>query len=261
MPTGIDSKTQDRVQLRPVFFEVKMKKLYDICGLTVECDLRYPEMTRRAEKYLSCGNNAPDISIPFSQQEIDRLRSAEPHLSLDDCEIMSTSQSFYMQLLRHGGFMLHSSAVAVDNAAYLFSAPSGTGKSTHTQQWVKLFGERAQILNDDKPAIMVSDSGITACGTPWSGKSDLNVNASIPLRGICFLRRSESNYIERMPPERVAYSILDQTLRPEDGERMGSLLDMLDKAAAKIPVWQMGCNISVQAAQMAYEAMSAGSVD
>lgn len=234
-----------------------MNKQYNICGLTVECDLRYPEMTRRAEKYLSVGHDTPDIAIPFSQPEIDRLRAAEQHLTPDDCEIIYTTHSFYMQLLSHGGFMLHSSAVVMDNAAYLFSAPSGTGKSTHTQQWLKLFGERAQILNDDKPAIMVSDGRITACGTPWSGKSDLNLNAVVPLSGICFLRRSENNYIERMPAERVAYSILDQTLRPEDGERMGLLLDMLDRVATQIPVWQMGCNISTQAAQMAYDHMSA----
>ncbi|MFR5584255.1 MAG: hypothetical protein ACLTLQ_10945 [[Clostridium] scindens] len=62
--------------------------------------------------------------------------------------------SFIENLFRKGGMMLHASAVEVDGKAYLFSADSGTGKSTHTKQWQNYFGkERALIINDDKPAI------------------------------------------------------------------------------------------------------------
>lgn len=233
-----------------------MIRKYKICGLPVECDFRYPTMTARAEKYL-CGDDAePVITIGFSRQSIDRLQAAQPHLTPDDCEIINTAESFYIQLLRQGGFMLHSSAVAMDGGAYLFSAPSGTGKSTHTRQWLKLFGSRAQILNDDKPAIMVREDKIIACGTPWSGKSDLNLNLHLTLRGITVLERSPENFIEPLPPEKAVFALLNQTLRPADGESMDILLTLVDKVTTKVPIWRMGCNISTEAAQMAYDAMS-----
>ena len=73
--------------------------------------------------------------------------------------------------------MVHASAVEVDGKAYLFSADSGTGKLTHTKQWQNYFGkERALIINDDKPAIRKDKNGWAAYGTPFSGKTDENLN-------------------------------------------------------------------------------------
>ena len=59
--------------------------------------------------------------------------------------------------------MLHGSTVAVDGEAYLFTAPCGTGKSTHTRSWMTLFGDRAIMVNDDKPFLTISSSGVMAC--------------------------------------------------------------------------------------------------
>lgn len=66
-----------------------------------------------------------------------------PHLSLENCEYLSTGGSFYRQLAMFDGMMLHASGVVVDGKAYLFSASCGTGKSTHVRLGLKLFGERA----------------------------------------------------------------------------------------------------------------------
>lgn len=233
-----------------------MKKLYNICDLAVECDFRCPTMTARAEKYLSAGSVLPAITVRCSPESAARLKAAQPGLTDDECEVISTAEEFYYSLLRFGGFMLHSSAVVMDGEAYLFSAPSGTGKSTHTALWLETFGGRARILNDDKPAIMVENGSVTACGTPWSGKSDLNLNLRVPLRGICMLERSKSNFIQPLPPEKSAFALLDQTLRPSDGERMSILLELLDEVTTRVPVWRMGCDISREAAEMAYRAMS-----
>lgn len=231
-----------------------MTRIYNICGLAVECDFRFPTMTARAEKYLSGG--APEIRVPFQPEKIEWLKQQEPSLDDDNCEIICTTESFYMQLLGYGGFMLHSSAVVMDGGAYLFSAPSGTGKSTHTALWLELFGERAAILNDDKPAILLREDGIFACGTPWSGKSDLNLNLCVPLRGICVLERSPENFIEPLPAEKAVYALLNQTLRPEEPAAMSALLGHIDRVTENIPMWRMGCNISTEAAGLAYEVMS-----
>jgi len=97
---------------------------------------------------------------------------------------------------------------------------------------------------------------ITACGTPWSGKDDISENVCVPLRGICVLERSEKNFITRLPPDKALFHLLDQTARPRDEKSMSKLLDLLGTVTESVPVWRMGCDISTDAARMAYDAMS-----
>lgn len=233
-----------------------MKK-YRICGINVECDFRQDIMVPRSEKYL-CDFDKADIVIPYPEEEMAVYDVTAPHLTIAERELMCTGRHFYTALLDFDGFMLHSSAVAVDDRAYLFSAPSGTGKSTHTEQWLKLFGEKAQIINDDKPAIRIEPDGIYAYGTPWSGKSDLNVNGRFEIGGICVLERGEKNVIAPLDEGTAVFSILNQTIRPTDPLKMATLLSHLDKVIKKVPVWKMACNISTEAAEVAYKAMSGG---
>lgn len=230
-------------------------KSYNICGLRVNADFRHEIMMSRSEKYLSEAYDEADITIPYNPEAIKTYLSSFPNLSEAEAELMFTARVFYMGLLNYNGFMLHSSAVELNGKAYLFSAPSGTGKSTHTGLWLKAFGEKARIINDDKPAVCITDKGVFAYGTPWSGKSDLNLNVSVPLQGICVLERSEKNFINRLDEGTAVFSILNQTLRPTEAKNMDKLLSLLDKVIKKVPVWKMGCNISEEAAVMAYEAM------
>lgn len=239
-----------------------MYRNYNICGLNVQCDFRRNTMTQRSEKYLcDGGSGAPDMVIPYPEEQIKALCCRETHITADDAENMLTAEFFYKELLKFDGFMLHSSAVVVDGRAYLFSAPSGTGKSTHTSLWLKAFGERAYILNDDKPALRFFESGeVIAYGTPWSGKSDLNVNIGVPVQGICVLERAQDNFIIPISDGDAAFSILNQTIRPTEESAMMQLLDYVDRLVSSVPVWRMGCNISVEAAHTAYNAMSKSSV-
>lgn len=229
-----------------------MERIYDICGMKVQCDFREPTMLSRAEKYLSDGT--PDMVLPRSDKMYAALRESNPLLSEDECEVIASAHSFYSLLLKYGGFMLHSSAVELDGRAYLFSAPSGTGKSTHTSLWTERF-PHARIINDDKPAICIKDGRAIAYGTPWSGKSDLNINVGVPVQGICILERSEENHIRRCDESVALFALLDQTIRPPFPNAMSRLLELVDKVLSQTPVWRMGCNISTEAAQMAYETM------
>lgn len=233
-----------------------MERTYNICGLIVSADFRHKTMLARSEKYLCETDREPDIVIRYDRTALENLLKELDGFNLSDGEVMYTAYKFYEALPDFGGFMLHSSAVAVDNKAYLFSAKSGTGKSTHTQQWLKLFGDRARIINDDKPAILVGDDGVFACGTPWSGKSDMNLNEKVPLQGICILERSAENFIEPLDHGTAVFKILNQTMRSQNAEKMNTLLDLLDGMIKRVPVWRMGCNISTEAARIAYEAMS-----
>lgn len=229
-----------------------MEQLYKIAGLTVRMDT-FGRTLKQAEPYLSFDQASEDIVI---QADWKMLQSKQPHLSDEDCEYMATGGSFYRQLMEYDGLMLHSSAVVVDGRAYLFSAPCGTGKSTHTKLWLELFGSRACILNDDKPALRLEDGVWYAYGTPWSGKYDISINCRAVLSGIAVLERGEINRIERFGGVEAIRSVLNQMVRPPDSASRSKLLELTDKLVTQVPIWKLSCNMDPEAAQVAYEAMS-----
>lgn len=232
--------------------------LHKIAGITVDLGYKYDRLKKQAQPYLIEEDGiTPDMTIYLSDSFLEKKHEENPHLSIEDCEYIFTSSVYYSGLLHYGGFMLHSSAVLMDGMAYLFSATSGTGKSTHTGLWQKVFGkDKAFILNDDKPAVRITKDGIYACGTPWSGKTDLNINAVVPIAGICFLERSEENWIKRVNGGDAIMKLLNQTIRPTEENDMSVLLSHVDVVLSNVPIYFMGCNMEDEAAIMAHKAMS-----
>ena len=151
--------------------------------------------------------------------------------------------------------MCHGSLVAVDGQGYLFTAKSGTGKSTHTRLWCQVFGDRAVMVNDDKPFLKISDSGVWVCGSPWSGKHGLDTNVTAPLQGICILERGAENQIEPCDREAAMPMLLHQGYCPLAQEKRKDYEELIGKLAKRVPLWQMRCNKDPQAAEVAYDAM------
>lgn len=229
-----------------------MEQYYRIAGLTVAMD-SFGRTIKQARPYAIYKGGEIDIII---QPERKRCRETFPNISDDLCEYLATGSSFYRQLLNFNGTMLHSSAVVVDGYAYLFSAPCGTGKSTHTQLWLKLFGKRAYILNDDKPALRCEGGIWYAYGTPWSGKHDISVNTRVPVAGIAMIERGDVNEIMRWTGADVVASIMKQVNRPPDMASRIRLLEVVDKLISQITIWKLRCNMDEEAAIIAYEAMA-----
>lgn len=236
--------------------------VYDIAGLRVEIKNEKGRTEKQATPYLSQNQSGENIDIVIDVDEKRVLSAMEEHPELvqDDWEYMLTGSDFYTELIKYNGILLHSSCVVVDDKAYAFSADSGTGKSTHTELWLKHFGDRAYILNDDKPAIRLIDGRVYACGTPWSGKYDYSVPKNVELAGICFLERSEENWIRKADTGRAVFNIFSQTVRKLNRDKMDNLFDVLEELFAKVPLFEMGCNISDDAVVMSYNAMSTGDI-
>lgn len=157
-------------------------------------------------------------------------------------------------LLDRSTLLVHGSTVAVDGCAYLFTAPCGTGKSTHTRLWREVFGNRAVMVNDDKPFLRITDSGVIAYGSPWSGKHGLHSNISVPLKGICILGRGKENHIRPLLPSEGFDFLLHQTFIPENSIETASCL--MRKLLQIVPLWQMNCNMDLSAARISYAAMA-----
>ena len=231
-----------------------MKK-YKFCNLIVEMDARYEPLCAQAVPYLYEGPNDADVVIPLLNKTIEKYQALYPHLSIGECEYVIYGAYFYKELIKFGGILLHSSCVVKDGLAYLFSAPSGTGKSTHTSLWLKYFDD-AKILNDDKPALIIKDNTLYACGTPFSGKTDQNINEIYKVKGVAFLQRSETNWINKMDDKKAIYSLLNQTIRPNIEDVMDKAIAIIDKIVSISNIYEFGCNISLDAVKVSYEAMS-----
>lgn len=231
---------------------------YDIAGLRVKMNNCGGRSEKQAIPYLSENQDesiAADIDIFVNNERVNEAMAEHPELNQGDWEYMLTGSDFYTDLVKFDGILLHSSCVVVDGVAYAFSADSGTGKSTHTQLWLKRFGDRAYMLNDDKPAIRIIDGKVYACGTPWSGKYDYSTPKVVPLGGICFLERSEDNWIKPAETSKAVYNIFSQTVRRFGAKGMNKVFDILEQIFAKVPIYQLGCNISDEAVDTSYNAM------
>ena len=234
-----------------------MLKKLKVADVTLEIDLKYNKTIRQSKDY-EAEFDKTNISIHIPDDNYAAFKNEAPYLSDEDIEYIYTGAAFYEALLHFNGFMLHSSGVVVDNYAYLFSADPGTGKSTHTDLWVKYFGnDRAKIINDDKPAIRMINDKIYVYGTPWSGKTDQNINMKVPLGAIVFLERSEDNWVKEIEPKEAIPLILQQTIRPREPEVMIKLLDMLDIVLRRVKLYRLGCNISEEAVKVSYNGIKA----
>ena len=151
--------------------------------------------------------------------------------------------------------LFHGSVVAVDGKAFLFTAKSGTGKSTHTRLWRELLGERAIMVNDDKPLLETGKDQVTVYGTPWDGKHHLSTNIQVPLEGICILNRGEENKIRKISREEAYPMLLQQSFHPADGKKYGILLEILDSLGKNIPLYSLQCNMELDAARLSFHTM------
>lgn len=232
--------------------------LYRFAGLTVEMEPRFEHLSSYAEKYRCFEEGAvADIKVGHTDAFLEEKQKESPHLSLSDCEYIYSGASFAGAIIKKGGFVLHSSAVEYEGSAYLFSANSGTGKSTHTAFWQEVFGkENTTLINDDKPAVRQKDGVYCAFGTPFSGKSCMNENVAFPIKALCFIHRSMKNEIKRLSPSESLPLIVEQTLRPKSEENIFYLFETLDGFLKNVPVYSLGVTYSPESALFAYRAIN-----
>ena len=211
-------------------------------------------MSPRCREYLIHQTVNADITIRADCYQLRKW----PNVPEDMAIYMESGVQFYRELLHHDGMMLHASAVALEGRAYLFSGPSGMGKSTHTRLWQSMYPD-ARVFNDDKPALRRLDGRWFAYGTPWCGKDGININMKVPLAGICFLRRGEDNVIRRLNAQEAMANVISQTLRRfRDAAMLDLMLSHVEKLVQEIPIYELFNKPEPAAAQLSYETMRRG---
>lgn len=233
--------------------------IYKIAEIIVEMNPKYEPLLSQSKAYLEVDNKEIDFSIPVIDNNIEAYHQEHPHLSIGECEYILMGSYFYTKLIEYNGILLHASAVCYKEEAYLFSAPSGTGKSTHTNLWIKNF-KGSFILNDDKPAIRRIKNQLWVYGTPFSGKSDLNINERYPIKGICFIVRDEKNWINKLNSKDAITYLIRETVQSKRSELMNTTLNMVENILQNIPIYEMGCTISDESAKLSYRMMNLGDI-
>ena len=228
---------------------------YRLADHTVEFRTLYGKIHAMCRDYAT--DTAPQLIIETTPEDIafERERSTDPYADAY-LETLAVYRKLAHALLWDDVLLFHASAVAVDGEAYLFTAVSGTGKSTHARLWRELLGERAVMVNDDKPLLHVLPERVEVYGTPWSGKHALHTNMHVPVRAICLLRRAEENVIEPITPYAALPMLLQQTYRPTEQTALLRTLRLVERLGETVRLFSMGCNMETDAASLAYETMS-----
>ena len=237
---------------------------YEIARLTVQIESIYTLVHHYCKAYMT--QKPTQFTITISQADIDfeRIKSAREDqiegLPIQDhsdayLETLAVYRKLANRMLQENTLLFHGSAIAVDGQAVLFTAKSGTGKSTHTKLWRDLFGDRAVMVNDDKPLLRILEDGVLVCGTPWDGKHRLSTNCALPLKAICILERGEENVITPISPKEALPMVLQQSFRPDNPAGVARLLQVVNDISGKVAFYRLRCNMEPEAAKVAYEGM------
>lgn len=236
-----------------------------IAGRKIKICALYEYAKEYCQAYLTDGQ--PDFTVAicpedvdFERKKADRENEVEglPHVDYQPeyLETLAIYRKIAEKMLDYNAFLFHGSALSVDGKGFLFTAKSGTGKSTHTRIWKGALAKRCLMVNDDKPLLLVNEDGVMVCGTPWDGKHRLSTNIVVPLKGLAILERGKENEINPVEPAEALPLLLQQSYRPADPVALTKTLNLLKRVMEIVPLYRLKCTISLEAARVAYLGMN-----
>lgn len=225
----------------------------------------YDEVHQMCEGYRTSLD--PVLTVTTTLEEIAQERTAsirqrqQENLAPYDfpdayLETLAVYRKIAVSLLPKGILLMHGSVIAVDGQGYMFTALSGTGKSTHVRLWRQHFGNRAVMVNDDKPLVKISSGEVKVFGTPWDGKHHLSTNTSVPLKALVVLCRGSQNEIHPISAQEAFPTLLQQSFRTEDSLVTIQAMQLLSLLSRQVGLYCLHCNMDPEAAVVAYQGMN-----
>ena len=162
---------------------------------------------------------------------------------------------FYLYRAQKSGiFALHSASIYYREKAWLFSGPSGTGKSTHTNLWHKLYD--TPLINGDLNLLSFKDGTPVVYGLPWCGTSEIFDIKTYPLGGIILLQQAPENHIESLELHEKALLVSQRLISPSwTKEQLHTNLHFTENLSSEIYVARLCCNMGNAAAATMKEAI------
>ncbi len=196
-----------------------------------------------------------DAFIRSVHTDFDHMNDTEGLARVDYKEEFLENNAIHIlvadKLVEYNVLMLHGSALAMNGEGIIFTAKSGTGKSTHARLWREVFGAKVQMINDDKPLIRIDE--MKAYGTPWDGKHHLSSNTSVPVKAIVKIERAKENKIEPISVKDAMSLLMKQSYISRDPAKNVLLLDLYAKLIEKVSFYRLECNMEPDAAKVAWE--------
>jgi len=236
-----------------------------LADIPVRIDSQYEEVQEMCADYRT--DRVAEVTVSTTPEEIaeesrlsDEQRKLEGlpayHFGASYLETLTVYRKIALAFMQHNVLLMHGSVIAVDGEAYMFTALSGTGKSTHVRLWRRLFGQRAVMVNDDKPLIRIGKERPIVYGTPWDGKHHLSNNIAVPLKAIVVLKRGVENEIHALNAQEAFPTLLQQSFRTEDPVVTIQSMQLLSQLAKHVGLYELHCNMNPEAAEVAYRGMN-----
>ena len=230
--------------------------IYEIAGLRVQIDNQHEYTDKFCREYLSEDQTSTvDIVAKTTEADIAEEKAQSPDFSDGYVENICLYRSLCLQIPAFDRILLHCAVLEYQGKAYAFLGRSGTGKSTHSRLW-KAFLSTPNMVNGDKPILEYKDGAFIAHGTPWKGKEGWGMRTSAPLCGLCFLEQAKVNAIRKLSPAEVSSRLFSQILLPAEEESVIATLNLVDKLISSTPAFLLQCDISEEAVQLSFEALT-----
>ena len=209
----------------------------EIAGIPVGIESRYGSTRMIYKDYLS--GRKPWVTVSASEAEM----AAEGHPTPEENEQLCLYRKIALLMMNYNAFLMHAAVINIDGEGVLFTAESGTGKTTRVLLWKKAFGKRMRVVNGDKPILRFVRDQLFACGTPWRGKEHMGENTSVPMRAVCFLERGEEVSIRRMDSKEIMKRLFKQVLVPNNPKLMAIFMNLMERFVREVPFYLYTCNM------------------
>lgn len=238
-----------------------MEGVYQIAGVNFKIKYKYLYTAKMFEKYTA--NDCSHIEIiELDDKDYDFECKKSPNIPVEYLETLAIQRKLLkVLLLKYDAIFFHGSAVSYKGKAFMFTAPSGTGKSTHTALLKELLGDELLYINDDKPIIRVVDGAVNVFGSPWNGKHFLGDNISANLEAICVVTRASENKIVRLSPVIALKSLFEQTVEYDDEKSAEKLLEVISEIVSSTKFYTLYCNKELDAAKCSFSGMISNSYE
>ena len=226
-----------------------MNNVYKFANHIFKIDTLYEYFSLYAKEYIT-NEDEYDYHIINKIEELEEWKSLHhEEASLDIIEVYLIQDKVAKLLAKDNIFIMHGSSLYIndDQHGYLFTGPSGVGKSTHVSLLKKKYKDKLVIINDDKPFISLINNNYYIYGSPWSGKSHISSNTSASLKAIFILEQSKDNELIKLDIKEATSRLFKQIYIPKGIEETNKGLDILINIIKDIPIYLLKVNLSDEA--------------
>lgn len=236
------------------------KKVFcQIAGIKYEIEYKYPYIEKKFKDYIIEKVEKSDDVYQISYTDKDFERWMDSNLEIKEpayIEFNCIMEKIATDLPNRDMLLMHGATIEYNGKAYIFTAPSGTGKSTHIKLWKEYLGDKVNVINGDKPEVSFEDGKVYVHGAPWCGKEGWQINTSAPLAGVCLVERGETNSIETINPGESIETFIVQLYISDEPDYLIKIVDLFAKMTEAVPFYKLTCDISEDAAKCSFEELT-----